>query len=54
MLINKIIKRNVNIPSNIEQFTEKFTRFKLVNLINLQSGYDQLKLNKDLKNLIKF
>ena len=54
MLINKITKKNANIPPDIEQFAEKFTRLKLVSLVNLQSKYNQLKLNKGLKDLTEF
>ena len=46
MHINKIIIHNVMISPNIEQFVKKFSEFKTVNLMNIQSDYDQVTLAK--------
>ena len=54
MHINKITIRDANISLNIEQFAKKFKKLKIVSLMNLQLSYDQINLNKILRNLIKF
>ena len=54
MYINKITIKDTNISLNIKQFAKKFKELKIVSLMNLQLSYDQINLNKILRNLIKF
>jgi len=44
----------VNISSNIEQFIKEFAELQIVNLINMQSKYDQIELNKESCDLTDF
>ena len=54
MHINKIIIHNVIISSNIEQFIKKFSELKTVNLMNIQSDYDQVALVKKSHDITDF
>ena len=55
MHINKVIIHNVIISSNIKQFIKKFSKFKIISLINIQFNYNQVTLTKkncDITNFI--
>jgi len=46
MHINKVTIKDINISLNIEQFVKEFTGLQAVSLVNMQSEYDQIELNK--------
>jgi hypothetical protein len=54
MHINKVTIWDVNIPLNIEQFVKEFAELQTVSLVNMQSEYDQIELNKESCNLMSF
>ena len=54
MYINKVTIRDANIPPNIEQFAEEFAGMQAVSLVDMQSGYDQLELDKSSRDLTGF
>ena len=54
MHINKIIIYNIMISLNVEQFIKKFSKFKIINLMNIQSDYDQVTLAKKSHDITDF
>ncbi len=54
MYINKITIKDINISSNIEQFVKEFVGLQAVSLVNMQSEYNQIKLNKRSCNITGF
>jgi len=54
MHINKVMIQDANISSNIEQFVKEFAELQTVNLVNMQSKYDQIELNKKSCDLTDF
>jgi negative regulator of sigma E activity len=50
MHINKVTIKDVNISSNIEQFVKEFTDLQAVSLVNMQSEYNQIELDKKLQH----
>jgi len=54
MHINKVTIKDVNISSNIEQFVKEFVDLQAVSLVNMQSEYNQIKLNKRSCNMTDF
>jgi len=54
MHINKVTIKDINISSNIEQFVKEFTDLQAVSLVNMQSEYNQIELNKKSCNLMCF
>ncbi len=54
MHINKVTIQNVNISLNIKQFVKEFAELQTINLVNMQSEYDQIELNKKSCNLTDF
>jgi len=54
MHINKVTIQDVNISSNIEQFVKEFAKLQIVNLVNMQSEYDQIEFNKESCDLSDF
>jgi len=54
MHINKVTIRDVNISSNIEQFVKEFIDLQAVSLMNMQSEYDQIKLDKKSRDMTGF
>jgi len=54
MHINKVIIQDANISLNIEQFVEEFAELQIINLMNMQSKYDQIELNKESCDLTDF
>jgi len=54
MHINKVTIKDVNISLNIEQFVKEFTDLQAVSLVNMQSEYNQIELNKRSCNMTGF
>jgi len=54
MHINKIMIWDANISLNIEQFIKEFAKLQIINLMNMQSKYNQIKLNKESCDLTDF
>jgi len=54
MHINKVTIKDVNISLNIEQFVKEFADLQAVSLVNMQSEYNQIKLNKRSCNMTGF
>ena len=54
MHINKIIICNVIISLNIKQFMKKFSKLKIISLMNIQFDYDQVALAKKSYDIINF
>jgi len=54
MHINKVTIQDANILSNIELFVKEFAELQIINLINIQSEYNQIKLNKKSCDLTDF
>ena len=54
MHINKVIIHNIMISLNIKQFIKKFSEFKTINLMNIQSDYDQVILAKKNHDITDF
>jgi len=46
MHINKVTIKDINISSNIKQFVKVFIDLQAVSLVNMQSEYNQIELNK--------
>jgi len=54
MHINKVTIKDVNISLNIEQFVKEFTDLQAVSLVNMQSEYNQIELDKKSCNITGF
>jgi len=54
MHINKITIKDINISLNIEQFMKEFADLQAVSLVNMQSEYNQVELNKKSCNITGF
>ena len=54
MLINKVTIRDANIPPNVEEFAEEFAGLQAVSLVDMQSGYDQVILDKKSRDITGF
>jgi len=54
MHINKVTIRDINISSNIEQFVKEFVDLQAVSLVNMQSEYNQIELDKRTCNITDF
>jgi len=54
MHINKVTIKDINISSNIEQFVKEFAGLQAVSFVNMQSEYDQIKLDKKSCNKTGF
>ncbi len=52
--MNRVIIRNANLFSAINEFSEKFVDCVIVSLVNLFSEYDQLSLTKKCRDMIVF
>jgi len=46
MHINKVTIKDINISLNIEQFMKEFIDLQAVSLVNMQSEYNQIELDK--------
>ncbi len=44
----------MNISLNIEQFVKEFAELQIVNLVNMQSEYNQIEFNKESCDLTDF
>jgi len=54
MHINKVRIRDVNISSNIKQFVKEFIDLQAVSFVNMQSEYNQIKLDKRSCDIMSF
>jgi len=54
MHINKVTIKDVKISLNIEQFVKEFTDLQAVSLVNMQSEYNQIKLDKESCDITGF
>ena len=54
MSMNKIIIRNANLLSNCENFVKDFTSIIMSLLLDFYADYDQIKLNKESRNMTAF
>src|SRR6266496_5858909 len=52
--INRIIIRDGNLPSAVNEFSEEFDNYTIISLINFFSGYNQIKFDEKSKDLISF
>jgi Reverse transcriptase (RNA-dependent DNA polymerase) len=50
MKLNEVTRRDANIPPPLEQFAEDFAGMKIVSLVDMFSGYDQVELHKDSRD----
>ncbi|KAJ5289394.1 uncharacterized protein N7443_009647 [Penicillium atrosanguineum] len=51
MLINKVTKRDANMPPDADEFAEEFAGLALTSLVDLYSGYDQISLAEEDRDL---
>src|SRR5438034_11704151 len=54
MNMNKVIIRDVNLLSNCEDFTKDFVSMTVSSLLDLYADYDQMKLNKESRDMTAF
>ena len=54
MNINRVMIRNINLPSNIKEFLKEFKKICVVFLINFFSEYDQIILIEKSRDLTAF
>ena len=52
--INRVIIKNGNLSSAINEFSEKFSNYIIISLIDFFSGYDQIEFDEKSKDLISF
>jgi len=52
--INQVTIRDSNIPPIADNFSERFIGVKLVTVTNLFSGYDQVELHKESRDITSF
>jgi hypothetical protein len=52
--MNRVIIRDANLFSAIDEFSEKFADCAIVSLVNLFSEYDQLSLTEKCRDMIVF
>ena len=52
--MNKIIIRNANLLLNCENFMKDFVSMIMLLLLNFYADYDQMKLNKESRNMTAF
>jgi hypothetical protein len=51
MMINKVTKRDANMPPDIDEFAEDFSGMAMASLVDLYSGYDQIALHPEDRDL---
>ncbi|KAJ5747177.1 uncharacterized protein N7511_000772 [Penicillium nucicola] len=51
MLINKVTRRDANMPPDVDEFAEEFAGMALSSLVDLYSGYDQITLAEEDRDL---
>ena len=54
MNMNKVIIRNVNLSSNYEDFVKDFVSMTVLSLLDFYANYDQMKLNKESRDMTVF
>ena len=54
MHINKVTKRDANLPLNTDEFSEGFAGNIITSLIDFFSGYDQIELAETSRDLTAF
>ena len=54
MNMNKVIIRNVNLLLNCENFVKNFVDMIISSLLDFYADYDQMKLNKESRDMIAF
>ena len=54
MNMNKIIIRNVNLLLNCEDFVKNFVSMTMSLLLDFYADYDQMKLNKESRDMTAF
>src|SRR6266536_2587701 len=52
--INRVIVRDINFPPSVNEFSEEFTDYIIVFLIDFFSSYNQIKFNEKSRDLIIF
>ena len=52
--MNKVIIRNANLSSNCEDFTKNFVDMTMSSLLDFYADYDQMKLNKESRDMTAF
>ena len=52
--INRVIIRDANLPSSIDEFFEKFVRYVIAFLIDFFSDYDQIEFDEKSRDLTAF
>ena len=54
MNINRVTIRDANLPPCADEFSEEFAGCKVMSLVDFFSGYDQLELDIESRNLTAF
>ena len=54
MHINKVTIKDINISLNIKQFVKEFVSLQAVSLVNMQSEYNQIELDKESRKITDF
>jgi len=52
--INRVIIRNTNLPSSVNEFFKKFAGYVIASLIDFFSDYDQIELDEKSRDLTTF
>ncbi len=52
--LNRIIVRDANLPSSADEFSEEFAGCAISSLIDFFSGYDQVELDEESRDLTAF
>ena len=52
--LNRVIVRDANLPPSANEFSEKFAGYAISSLIDFFSGYDQVELDEESRDLIGF
>jgi hypothetical protein len=52
--LNKMTIRDTNLPPAVDSFSEEFSGYTVISLINFFSGYDQIKLDIKSRNITAF
>lgn len=51
MKLNSVTVRDANLPPNVDEFAEDFSGMKVCSMVDLFSGYDQISLAKDCRDM---
>jgi len=52
--INKVTIRDANLPLVVDEFSKEFAGMSVASLIDFFSGYDQITLTEECRDLIAF